>query len=237
MPSLKQTWGHEKHPEIDIMSPKMSNLLDHVPLRKSAIYSFHLQPPIFNTPKNQRNCQGARHQDEGGVVALHLEIKSAMDPWKVSRPNDRLCLGAKASQDSMESSGLRKVELFFLGGGELFLLENPWNATLTVVFFSLFYIQKLSKFRKRWSRIIKGLLHLQSLIHLCTKMLWCLASPQLRWSHEAPSNQPFLEVHSISILDTLHLHITSNIQMIINVLHITPRKTNMKMESQPFKGV
>ena len=39
--------------------------------------------------------------------------------------------------------------------------------------------------------IIKGLLHLQSLIHLCTEMLWCLASPQLRWSHEAPSNQPF----------------------------------------------
>lgn len=150
MPTLKQTTSHEKHPEIDIISSKMSNLLDNFPLRKSVmiIHSIFNHPCVKPPPGSHRNCQGAKLQGEGGVVAHHLEIKSAMDPWKVSRPNDKLCLGgvlrpALGFDSEPFKVDSAKVERLFWLGRIRFLLENQQkNATLKIVFFSLFYIKK-----------------------------------------------------------------------------------------------
>ncbi len=89
----------KSHPGIWRHITEVPHFLNHFSSQKirhlHSIFRNHLQMDRFVSQVQtvQRNCQGTKLQGEGGVVALHLEIKSAMDPWKVSRPNDRLCLG------------------------------------------------------------------------------------------------------------------------------------------------
>lgn len=171
--------------------------------------------PLLTPPQGQRNCQGAKLQDEGGVVARHLEIKSAMDPWKVSRPNDKLCLGgvSRPSQDSISNQIVdsEKVETVFLVGGEYYFLgkstkKRPWK----LFCFSLFCIKKKwSKFRQDDLRSLDyqrlpsspkshSLMHRDAVVSR-------FSSVALKpWG--TVQSAFFLEVHSISILDTLHLH-------------------------------
>lgn len=194
----------------------MSNLLDHFPLRKSAIYIHSIfNHPIINPPTGSTELPGSkasRWRRGGGSPSwdkiCNGPVKGLKTEWQAL---PRGSVAPFSGFDFEPNCGLRKGGNGFFGWGRILF---PWKinkkTTLKIVLFQLvLYQKKWSKFRQDDLRSLDyqrlpsspkshSLMHRDAVVSR-------FSSVALKpWG--TVQSAFFLEVHSISILDTLHLH-------------------------------
>lgn len=139
----------------------MSNLLDHFPLRKSAIYIHSIfNHPIINPPTGSTELPGSkasRWRRGGGSPSwdkiCNGPVKGLKTEWQAL---PRGSVAPFSGFDFEPNCGLRKGGNGFFGWGRILF---PWKinkkTTLKIVLFQLvLYQKKMIKIPPRWSQII-----------------------------------------------------------------------------------